>query len=434
MASEPVRNKEEELHNIKLCVAQSSPSDFPLLVWSLFDIDGEDLLILSHTFDISVKAKLQHLPIILRSLREFSRFDAASMNFDQPANLVLERMRSDDRVDFEKAWAACRYGQRFECQAVDDLGQLEVLSVKDLLVVKGDDVDGESRASVLLRYLVDSHNTMVSAVNGEAKTISLYQAAPETIAHHIVPWAKAKEICENIMDLPQREPMRVAKNLESLLRDWFKFNTSIVKFSLDDWPKSQQIPAGIVRLPKDEQAASLPPDCVVAIEDFFRNYGRTMDQVYLALEVFKKIAMSVESSQAKISCETPLQDKISSFVRLPQSPCSKAPRLLQIFEQQTGKRLSLRIKHLNALQDFLSEIIGAKVEDVLCSAYRVPLDDRQLDHLRSIHSCQKMHLKHLLRKLLKLAEMLQRDAYSPKHGIDRFSCANCVGHAFGDKH
>ncbi len=300
VTSEPERNKKEELHDIKLHIARSSPSDFPLLVWSLFDTDGDDLLVLSRTWDISVKAKLQHLPAILRSLREFSRFDAASQHFDQPASVVLEQMRDDHRVEFEKAWEVCRYGQRFECQAVDDLGQLEVLCIKDLLVVKGDDVDGESRASLLLRSLVDSHNSMVAAVHGEAQTISLYQAAPETISQYILPWAKAKEICEDILDLQQREPMRVAKNLESLLRDWLKFSTSLVRFSLDDWPKSQQIPAGIVRLPKDEQAAALPPDCVVAIEDFFRNYGLLRDQVYLALEIFKKIALSVESSQANI--------------------------------------------------------------------------------------------------------------------------------------
>lgn len=142
-------------------------------------------------------------------------------------------------------------------------------------------------------------------------------------------------------------------------------------------------------------------------------------------------------SQGKISCETPLHDKISSFVRLPQSVRSKAPRLLQIFEQQTGKKLGLRIKHLNVLQDFLSERIDAKVEDVLGSAYRVPLDDDQLEYLRSTHSYQQTHLRQLLRKLLKLAEMLQRNAYSPKHGIKCFSRANvtlltCVYRYSGD--
>ena len=76
---------------------------------------------------------------------------------------------------------------------------------------------------------------------------------------------------------------------------------------------------------------------------------------------------------------------------------------------------SLRIKHLNALQDYLSERIDSRVEEALTPAYRTPIDD---DKFR--HDCRALHqeqLSCLIRKLSILAEILARQKYHPFHGM-----------------
>ncbi len=427
IASEAERKEDEELNAIKQHIARS-PTDFKLLVWSLFDTSSDDIHLLSRPFDLSAKAKLQNLPFILGGLRTLASNNATPESLDLPVSVLLHHMHPDERVGFEKAWEACRHGQQVECQVVDDLGNLDVLLVKDLVVVQQDDGDGMSRALVLLQYLIDHHNSMVKAVHShggtEPQAISLYQADPERIAECLLPWRKAKDwLRENILNLPQRKPQRMAILLEWCLRDWLEQTVpSLVIFSLDDWPRIQRVPAGVVRLPADEQAPALPPDWVLTIDDFFNQYGLLRDQVCLALDIFKKIALLAMSDSTKISPETPLQEKISAFVQKhPVSalkPSSNiSPRLLDIFDPHTvPKKVCLRMKHLNALQDYLSNRIDAKVEDNLSITYRVPLSQQQLSHLSSINTKQT-HPSFLLGMLLDLAERLQRNAYPPKQGI-----------------
>jgi len=200
-----------------------------------------------------------------------------------------------------------------------------------------------------------------------------------------------------------------------LLRMRLKQTLNLVKFSLDDWPQAQPVPAGIVRLGVMEQASALPQECIAAIDEFCRQYGLLRDKVCLALHILKKIALSIEASQNKISPETWLQDKIFCSRLAPPSS------LLDIFDPKKGKKLGVRVKHLTALQEHLCERIEAKAEDVLGTAYRTPLDQGQLSHLKnslSISTTKQFHQACFLqRKLSTLAEMLSRDAYPASHGL-----------------
>ena len=47
LRAEPERNREEELHAIKRHIARNSPCDFPLLIWSLFDEESDDIELIS---------------------------------------------------------------------------------------------------------------------------------------------------------------------------------------------------------------------------------------------------------------------------------------------------------------------------------------------------------------------------------------------------
>jgi hypothetical protein len=207
----------------------------------------------------------------------------------------------------------------------------------------------------------------------------------------------------------------MAKDMEFLLRRWFMQTLKLVKFSLDDWPQVHRVPAGIVRLGTPEQAKALPNECIAAIDEYVRHHGLLRDRVWLALDILKKIALSIESSSSKISPETWLQDKI--FDGRPPPPAS----LLDILHPQKGKKLGVRVKHLNALQEHLCERMDAKAEDALCTAYRTPLEKRHLSSLEtSLTSPSPKHAqdaRYLLQKLAALAEMLARNAYPPSHGL-----------------
>ena len=421
IVTEPNRNREEELHAIKQHIARNSPSGFPLLVWSLFDVESVGIELISSSFDLSVTSKLRHLPRIIQGLRSLARKvdDETCPNFEQPVSMLLEYIGPDEAGEFEKAWEACRYGQRFECQTVEDLGPLSALHLKDLLLWQGDVHEGVSRAMVLLRNLVEGHNSHVQMLQGpqpcEVATISLYQA-PEQIAEYLVPWSKARVwLQEIVLDLPHREPSLMAKDMEFLLRMRLKQTLNLVKFSLDDWPQAQPVPAGIVRLGVMEQASALPQECIAAVDEFCRQHGLLRDKVCLALHILKKIALSIEASQDKISPETWLQDKIFC------SRLAHSSSLLDIFDPKKGKKLGVRVKHLTALQEHLCERIEAKAEDVLGTAYRTPLDHEQLSHLKkslSISTTKHFHQACFLqRKLSTLAEMLSRDAYPASHGL-----------------
>ena len=404
---------------MKQYVAGSSPSDFPLLTWTLFD-DNDDYALLPPSFDLSVSRKLEHLPQIIRGLRKITTLAGDNpLICEQPFNTLLENMERDTEAEFQQAWDACRYGQRFECQDVADLGDLRSLRVKDLLVTKEDHGDGVSLAHVLLSNLVKGHNAHMQllwtspSTGGHINCISLHQVDPDSSTEYLVPWKEARDWLEkNIVILPQSEPISVARTAESLLSGWLTQSTrQLATFSLDGWPQITSVPAGMVRLPADEQAPVLPPDCIIAIETFFQLHGILRDKICSALDVFKKIALAVQSSPHKISRETMLQDKISTCgCKLPSSPS-----LFDLFELRQGKKIDLQIKHLNALQDYLSDRIEAKAEDVLENAYRTPLNDDQLSSL-----CSRQHdhqQSYLLKKLSILAEMLARDAYPPEHGI-----------------
>jgi len=429
--SERGRNNAEELYAMKQYVARSSPLDFPLLVWTLFD-EADDLAQLPPSFDLSVSRKLEHLPQIIRGLRKLTSLAGDDpLICEQPLSALWENAEGHQQANsFQEAWDACRYGQRFECQAVSDLGDLQSLCVKDLLVMNGDHGDSVSRALVLLRNLIEGHNThmqllwgnpgsinssgSINSVDtpGSVNSISLHQVDPDSITENLVPWRKARCWLEqNIVILPQSEPMRAAKDAEALLRGWLSQTLQLAEFSLDGWPQIASVPAGMVRLPADEQAVVLPPECILAIEDFFCEFGILRDKICLALEVFKKIALAVESAPHKISPETMLQDRISTCgCRLPPSPS-----LFDIFELRKGRKIVLRIKHLNALQDYLSDRIEAKAEDMLDLAYRTPLDEDQLSRLCFPQHCHHSRPKTLLKKLSILAEKLARDAYPPEH-------------------
>jgi len=414
--SERGRNNAEELYAMKQYVAGSSPSDFPLLVWTLFD-EADDLAELPPSFDLSVSRKLEHLPQIIRGLRKLTSLAGDDpLICEQPLSALWENVECHQQANsFQEAWDACRYGQRFECQAVSDLGDLQSLCVKDLLVMNGDHGDSVSRGLVLLRNLIEGHNTHMQLLwgnPGSINTISLHQVDPDSITENLVPWRKARSWLEqNIVILPQSEPMRAAKDAEALLQGWLSQTLQLAEFSLDGWPQIASVPAGMVRLPADEQAVVLPPECILAIEDFFCEFGILRDKICLALEVLKKIALAVESAPHKISPETMLQDRISTCgCRLPPSPS-----LFDIFELRKGRKIVLRIKHLNALQDYLSDRIEAKAEDVLDLAYRTPLDEDQLSSLCFPQHCHHSRPKTLLKKLSILAEKLARDAYPPEH-------------------
>jgi hypothetical protein len=421
LRTEPERNSEEELHAIKQHIARNSPCDFPLLIWSLFDEESGDIELISSSFDLSLRAKLEHLPQLQHFLRLIAQKAAEEMhpNLELPVSVLLEQMeiKPEDARGFEMAWEACRYGQRFECQAVDDLGPLKALQLQDLLL--GGGRDGVSRALVLVRNLVEAHNGHVQLLQGpdlhDHVTISLYQAQ---ILEHLVPWSKARVFVQDVVSiLPHREPLLMAKDMEFLLRRWFMQTLKLVKFSLDDWPQVHRVPAGIVRLGTPEQAKALPNECIAAIDEYVRHHGLLRDRVWLALDILKKIALSIESSSSKISPETWLQDKI--FDGRPPPPAS----LLDILHPQKGKKLGVRVKHLNALQEHLCERMDAKAEDALCTAYRTPLEKRHLSRLETSLTSPTLEnvqdARYLLQKLAALAEMLARNAYPPSHGLCR---------------
>ena len=425
LRAEPERNREEELHAIQQHIARNSPCDFPLLIWSLFDEESDDIELISSSFDLSLRAKLGHLPQLLHYLRLVAQKAAEEThpNLELPVSVLLEQMemKPEDAGRFEMAWEACRYGQRFECQAVDDLGPLKELQLQDLLLGGGRDV--VSRALVLVRNLVEAHNGHVQLLQGpdlhDHVTISLYQAQ---ILDHLVPWSKARVWVQDVVSiLPHRGPLLMAKDMEFLLRQWLMQTLKrLVKFSLDDWPLVHPVPAGIVRLGTLEQAVALPHECIAAIDEYVRHHGLLQDRVSLALDILKKIALSIESSPRKISPETLLQDKV--FDCRPPPP----PSLLDILQEgqeawQKGKSLGVRVKHLNALQEHLCERMDAKAEDALCTAYRTPLEKRHLSSLEtSLTSPSPKHAqdaRYLLQKLAALAEMLARNAYPPSHGL-----------------
>ena len=423
LMTEPERNGEEELHAIKQHIVRNSPSEFPLLIWSLFDEQNDDIVGIPSSFDLSLSAKLQHLPQILHFLRLVAHKAAEDthVNFELPVSVLLEQMGkdSDETRGFEKAWEACRYGQRFECQNVEDLGALKALQLQDLLL---GDHEGVSRAMVLVRNLVDAHNGHVQLVEGpdaqDQVTISLHATVQAQVAEHLVPWNKARTWLQDVLVIiPHREPRLMAKDMEFLLRLWLRQTLQLVKFSLEDWPQVQPVPAGIVRLSTLEQALALPHECIAAIDEYVRQNGLLRDRVCLALDILKKMALSIEACRGKISPETWLQDKI--FGGRHPLPAS----LLTIFDPQKGKKLGVRVKHLNALQEHLCERLEAKAEDALSTAYRTPLEHSHQSHLEaSLASPTPKRFQeacYLLRKLAALAEMLARNAYAPSHGLPR---------------
>jgi hypothetical protein len=417
LRAEPERNREEELHAIKQHIARNGPCDFPLLIWSLFDEESDDIELISSSFDLSLRAKLRLLPQLLHYLRLVAQKAAEEThpNFELPVSVLLEQMemKPEDAGGFEMAWEACRYGQRFGCQAVHDLGPLKALQLQDLLL-GGDEA---ALALVLVRNLVEAHNGHVQLLQGpdlhDHVTISLYQAQ---ILKHLVPWSEAREWVQEVVSiLPHREPLLMAKDMEFLLRRWFMQTLKLVKFSLDDWPQVHRVPAGIVRLGTLEQAVALPHECIAAIDEYVKHHGLLRDRVALALDILKRIALSIESSPRKISPETLLQDKVFD--------CRPPPRasLLDILHPQKSKKLGVRVKHLNALQEHLCERMDAKAEDALCTDYRTALEKRHWSRLEtSLTSPTPKHVqdaRYLLQKLTVLAEMLARDAYPPFHSL-----------------
>jgi hypothetical protein len=416
LRAEPERNREEELHAIKQHIARNSPCDFPLLIWSLFDEEIDDIELISSSFDLSLRGKLRHLPQLLHYLRLVSQKAAEETqpNLELPVSVLLEQMKPEDAREFEMAWEACRYGQRFECQAVDDLGPLKALQLQDLLLGVGR--DRASRALVLVRNLVEAHNGHVRLLQGpdhDHVTISLYQAQ---ILEHLMPWSKARVWVQDVVSiLPHREPLLMAKDTEFLLRRWLMQTMKLVKFSLDDWPQVHRVPAGIVRLGIPEQAKALPNECVAAIDEYVRENGLLRDRVSLALDILKKIALSIESCPRKISPETLLQDMVFDGMTPPSAS------LLDILHPQKGEKPGVRVKHLNALQEHLCERMDVKAEDALCTAYRTPLEKEHLSRLETSLTIPTpehgQDARYLLQKLAALAEILARNTYPPSHGL-----------------
>jgi hypothetical protein len=430
----------EALHALRQYVI-ASPSDHPLLLRTLFSGQGDEhadaLASLSASLDLSPHKRLQHLPDLQRGILHVAALcikdDGAHVNLDGPVGDLMESsMEPAEATALDRAWEACRYGQRFECQAVEDLGALKVLRVRDLMAQEGVESEGASLALVLLANLVDTHNHQVELLEGPGlhstvAEIPLHQAQTQIVAQHLVPWGKAREWLEsNILSLLQQAPMSgsCAKMLESLVRAWLTQMGSLqlVKFSLEGWPRIRQVPACIVRLPAHEQTPALPHELVEAIDEYFLQYGLLRDKALLALEALKKIAMAVNAAGGRISPEAPLHEKVLAL--LPPAACSAngertlvgghaepPPDLLYVLGK-AGKG-GLRVKHLNALQDCLSERIDSRVEQALPPAYRTPIDD--VKFWRDIEALDKEQLSSLIRKLSTLAEMLARQQHFPSH-------------------
>jgi hypothetical protein len=438
----------EEMRELRQRVV-ASPHEYPLLVRAILSVESEDQteqdgLELPASLHLSLTKKLQHLPWLLRGVFKVSQLcskDAgATIDLESGVGDLMERsMEPAEAAAFEVAWEACRYGQRFECQAVEDLGALKALRIRDLMAVQ--DADGESLALVLLRNLVDTHNRHVELLQGREGAvveIPLHQAQPDIVAQHLVPWGKAREWLEcNILALPQQAPLRGPKELESLVRAWLTQTGSLqlVSFSLQDWPRIQQVPACVVRLPAHEQTPALPYEYDEAIHEYFKQYCLLRDKVLLALEALKKIAMAINAHVGRISPETLLSEKVSA---LPPPTSSSVPGnvkgrssnahepppdLVQFLAQEKTGKVGLRIKHLNALQDYLSELIDSRAEEALLPAYRTPIDDPKFrDACAALHDEQ---LSFLIRKLAILAEILARQQYPPHHGPPRPSSLPC---------
>lgn len=431
MRSETKRDKHEELDTIKRFVADLGASEFPLLVFSLFESDDIEAFQNFHCpWDLNTAEKLRHFPQIIEGLLEVAKHDLPHVSLEQPVHAVLERVDTGKARQFEKAWEACRYGQRFECQTVKDLGDLRVLHFKHLLLMGHD--NEPSPASVLLHNLVDAHNSHVQLLLGDDKLqsnpIQVHLAELTTITECLVPWRKAKTwLLDNILNFPPCEPMHTAKMLESVLCSWLTQTLQLVTFTLDGWPRTQRVPAVVVRLPAEEQTPALPQECIMAIDEFFRQNGLLHDEVDLAMGVLKKIALAVEGSPEKISPETLLHEKISALkMRVPRrvdSTLMSKPSLLNILERRSSHNLGVRVKHLNALQDYLLERIQAKPEDYLDMKYRKVLTPGQAACLCSGEDADDKEQQYcLLRKLSVLAEMLVRNEYPEHHGDHLHKC------------
>lgn len=435
----------DKLHELRQRLV-ASPNEFPILIRTLFCDEGDDRadvlgLDLPASLDLSLTKKLQHLPWLLRGLLALTNIctgaaaaidpsTVSSVDETDVGDLIERNMEPEEAAAFEAAWEACRYGQRFECQAVEDLGALKALRVKDLMAMQ--EADGESLALVLLRNLVDAHNAHVELLdggNGAMVEIYLHQAKPEIVSQYLVPWYKARMWLESNICALQAH-LCGPKELESLVHAWLTQTGSLqlVRFSMEGWPRLQQVPACVVRLPPHQQTPALPHEFAEAIEEYFKQYGLLRDKVLLALEALKKIAMAINANIGRISPETPLSEKVSTLLpcippgvpgKVLNGRCDNAhespPDLVHFLAQQKAGKLSLRIKHLNALQDYLSERIDSRVEEALTPAYRTPIDD---DKFR--HGCTALHqeqLSCLIRKLSILAEILARQKYHPFHGM-----------------
>ena len=137
------------------------------LLDSLFDDDDIASMDIDITkrfdgFDLTTPRKLKYLPQIVRSLLKVIEDDSVLVNGSKqsaPVSELLERMGPVAAEDLEKAWNACRYGQRFECQKVPDLGDIRQFRLQQLLIMEKDDDGGATPALVVLRNLVQKPQT-----------------------------------------------------------------------------------------------------------------------------------------------------------------------------------------------------------------------------------------------------------------------------------
>ena len=343
---------------------------------------------------------------------------AADVNGNQLYSDFLDHIQASE--DFEEAWEACRDVGNYECQRDVDLGELRNSTVKDLLVMRnGQDV---SNAGLLLSKLVDVHNRQLKHLLGtDPEKTPIHTIKPQEIRKHLLPWADARTRLVKVFSelLPAGEPpAKAARAAELFLREWLKVEfVGFLGFSRpkhvwndkDKMPSFQQVPDGIVLIPAEKQAAALPPECRKEIDDFFQDHGPLLDRAHLALEFLKKVSLWVLCAD-QVAETLSLKAVMSSF-------CSKPPQkpsLLDVFERSD----KLSIKHVNALQRYLSKLVEAKPEDKLDSKYKVRLSDDQLKTLSRLESSpNRKQADLLMRKLVAFAGKLQQNQYFEKEGV-----------------
>jgi hypothetical protein len=204
---------------------------------------------------------------------------------------------------------------------------------------------------------------------------------------------KFNEACAWLESIISKLPsdLRTAEYAEQMVCGWL-LQEDCAKLSLKTWRKILSAPPGMVRVTSDHQAP-LPAESRKTLETWVQHVEMREDKVVAALEWLNHVAHWANISRSTVSFEMMLE-KTSS--KPTDCECSKEldPTCIKHLD------MSVRIKHLNALMEFLAGLLDKRPEKSLAAAYRVELPDLR-EYTTRLRELSQSHRDTLLQLLVR---------------------------------